>query len=198
MRIALTFDDGPGPWTAAILDLLAEHGAWATFFVLGSNVEGREAVLRRAVAEGHELGNHTFDHHDPRRLSDEELRAELERTGAVVRRAAGVDPRLARPPYGHDAERFARVAAGLGLETVLWTVDPRDWTEPPAKRLARRILRQARDGAIVDLHDGVPGRSLPGRSRQPTVDALALVLPELRRRGFELVTLSGERPHSAG
>jgi peptidoglycan-N-acetylglucosamine deacetylase len=183
VKLALTFDDGPGPLTPTVLDLLAAHAARGTFFVVGHNVAGNEALLRRTLAEGHELGNHTFDHHDPRRLSDAELRDELRRTSEAVRTATGAVMRLARPPYGLDAERFERVAAGVGLRTVLWTVNPRDWLEPPAERLAARIVRYARDGAIVDLHDG-------RRAGQCTPDALALALPQLRDRGFRLVTVS--------
>jgi protein-L-isoaspartate(D-aspartate) O-methyltransferase len=189
LKLALTFDDGPGPVTPPLLDLLAGHGARATFFVLGRMVEGREETLRRTVAKGHEVGNHTWSHHRPRGLSDDELRDELARTSARIEEVAGIRPRLARPPYGGDEERFARVAAGLGLHTVLWTVNPRDWLEPPADWLARAILRYARPGAIVDLHDGFTPRR-PDAPRQAMVGALRLVLPQLTERGFRLVTVS--------
>jgi len=189
LKLALTFDDGPGPVTPPLLDLLAEHGARATFFVLARMVEGREETLRRTVAERHEVGNHTWSHHRPRELSDDELRHELARTSARIEEVAGMRPRLARPPYGADEERFARVAAGLGLRTVLWTVNPRDWLEPPADWLARAILRYARPGAIVDLHDGFTPRR-PNAPRQATVEAVRLALPQLAERGFRLVTVS--------
>jgi protein-L-isoaspartate(D-aspartate) O-methyltransferase len=187
--LALTFDDGPGTVTPALLDLLAEHGARATFFVLGRMVEGREETLRRTVAEGHEVGNHTWSHHRPRELSNDDLRDELARTSARIEEVTGIRPRLARPPYGADEERFARVAAGLGLRTVLWTVNPRDWLEPPADWLARAILRYARPGAIVDLHDGFTPRR-PNAPRQATVEAVRLALPQLAECGFRLVTVS--------
>ena len=135
-RVALTFDDGPGDWTPALLDELGEHGARATFFVLGEPIAGREAVVRRAVAESHELGNHTWSHRAAWRLSDGELRDELARTGRLLREVASVDTVFARPPYGRDYRRFARVAGDLGLRTALWSVDPRDWAQPPAERIA--------------------------------------------------------------
>src|SRR6266508_4115534 len=170
-------------------DAADPHAARATFFVLARMVEGREETLRRTVAERHEVGNHTWSHHRPRELSDDELRHELARTSARIEEVAGMRPRLARPPYGADEERFARVAAGLGLRTVLWTVNPRDWLEPPADWLARAILRYARPGAIVDLHDGFTPRR-PNAPRQATVEAVRLALPQLAERGFRLVTVA--------
>ncbi|MDP8910867.1 MAG: polysaccharide deacetylase family protein [Actinomycetota bacterium] len=189
--VALTFDDGPGDWTGAILDLLAAHGARATFFVLGHSIAGREDVLRRTVADGHELGNHTFGHHHPLELSDAALREELRLTSERIADVTGVPPRLARPPYGEDAERFAQIAAELELSpTVLWSVDPLDWQEPPSQTVARRTLDAIHPGAIVDLHDGFRIRGDVERSRQPTAEAVARIIPALHERGYELVTVS--------
>ena len=188
--IALTFDDGPGDWTPALLDLLRANGARATFFVLGESIAGREDVLRRAAAEDHELGNHTWSHRRASTLSDGDLREELQRTGARVAEVVGATPKLARPPYGEDAERFARVAAGLGLgPTVLWSVDPEDWREPPAAEIVAATLAGARPGAIVDLHDGFR-RGSSSQTRQSTVDAVAELLPALDVRAFRCVTVS--------
>jgi peptidoglycan/xylan/chitin deacetylase (PgdA/CDA1 family) len=152
--------------------------------VLGAAIEGREDVLRRAVGEGHELGNHAWSHQRPASLTDGELRDELARTAAEIERVAGVSPRLLRPPYGDDPERFEAVG-----ERVLWTVDPEDWTEPPAEEIVVRVLREAEPDAIVLLHDGVP-RDESARTRQPTVDAVARLLPALGDRGYTCVTVS--------
>jgi peptidoglycan/xylan/chitin deacetylase (PgdA/CDA1 family) len=178
--LALTFDDGPSEWTEPILDLLAAHGARATFFLVGSWVAGRERTLERARAEGHELGNHTFWHSRAPTLDDDELREELRRGADAV----GPDVRLVRPPYGEDAERFDRVAAELGLgPTVLWSVDPRDWEVTDDEVIVERVLADVDAGAIVDLHDG--------RRPQPaTVAAVETLLPRLGERGFRLVTVS--------
>jgi peptidoglycan/xylan/chitin deacetylase (PgdA/CDA1 family) len=188
--VALTFDDGPGDVTPAILDLLGEYGARATFFVQGQAIAGREDVLRRIAAEGHEIGNHLYSHPHAARLSEAELRAELIRAGERIEEVLGTPPRLVRPPYGEDAERVSRVAGELGLgPTVLWSVDPRDWEEPPAAEIVRRTLAGLEPGAIVDLHDGfTPWR--PDASRQPTVEAIAELLPALSARGYRCVTVS--------
>jgi peptidoglycan-N-acetylglucosamine deacetylase len=186
--IALTFDDGPGEWTPAILDLLARHAAQATFFYLGERVQGLAQVVRRAVAEGHEPGNHLFSHRHPEALSDEEIRDEVVRTAVEIERATGTAASLLRPPYGEEPERVAAIGAELHLgPVVLWSIDPEDWRSPPAEAIVEQVLEEARAGAIVDLHDGW-GRT--PRDRQPTVEALERLLPELRTRGFELVTVS--------
>jgi peptidoglycan/xylan/chitin deacetylase (PgdA/CDA1 family) len=176
--IALTFDDGPSEWTDPIVDLLAEHGARATFFVVGSAVEGREATLERTRSEGHELGSHTFSHLRPLGLDDDDLREEIRRGAEAV----GGGASLVRPPYGEDAARFDRLAGELGLgPTVLWSVDPRDWEATDGRLVAERVLAGATCGAIVDLHDG--------RRPQPaTVAAVELLLPILDERSFSLVT----------
>ena len=181
--IALTFDDGPSDVTPRVLDVLAAHGRRSTFFVLGRSVPGREHMLQRAVTEGHELGNHLFSHTHPGWLEDAELLEELERTSALIERATAVRPRLVRPPYGEDSERVAAIAAGIGLEpTVLWTVDPKDWRPSEPQRLAEHVLRAARPGAIVDLHDG--------GGTDATAEALGLLLPALAERGYLAVTVS--------
>lgn len=192
--IALTFDDGPGDWTPAILDALGRHAAHATFFYLGERVQRREQVVRRALAEGHEPGNHLFSHRHPEALSDEELREEILRTAGEIDRATGATAALVRPPYGEEPERVAAIGAELGLgPVVLWSIDPEDWRSPPVHEIVEHVLDEARAGAIVDLHDGW-GRT--PRDRQPTVEALERLLPELRSRGFDVVTVS-ELLHAA-
>jgi peptidoglycan-N-acetylglucosamine deacetylase len=186
--LALTFDDGPGDWTGAILDLLDRHGARATFFCLGERVQGRAPLLRRMLAEGHEIGNHLFSHRHPEALSDDEVRDEMARTVREIEGSTGLAPTLVRPPYGEEPERVAAAAAALGLgPVVLWSIDPEDWKMPPAEAIAECVLEQARPGAIVDLHDGW-GRT--EGTRQPTVEALERLVPGLQSRGFDLVTVS--------
>jgi peptidoglycan/xylan/chitin deacetylase (PgdA/CDA1 family) len=190
LRLALTFDDGPSPHTEVIADLIAEHGGVGTFFVLGDRIPGEEPLLRRMVAAGHELGNHTYSHPHCARLDEPELREELARAQQVIAEASGQAPVLVRPPYGEDAERVGVVGAGLGLACILWDVDPIDWRERNVERIVRRVLDGVHDGAIVDFHDGWPSQHTGIRDRTPTVDALREILPELVRRGYEAVTVS--------
>ena len=189
-RVALSFDDGPSPHTGEIADLIAAAGGAGTFFVLGGAVAGSEQLLARMAGAGHELGNHTYSHPHCGRLDEEELAGELRRAQEVITAAAGVAPRLVRPPYGEDADRVERVAAGMGLGCALWTIDPRDWRERSGERIARRVLDRLHDGAVVDLHDGWPATHRGVRDRSGTVEAVRLLLPELRARGYEAVTIS--------
>ena len=141
------------------------------------------------MADGHEIGNHTWSHARSSTLADAELRSELERTGAEVERTCGIRPTLARPPYGDDAERFAAIGAQLGLTTVLWSIDPRDWEQPPAPAIAERTVAALHPGAIVLLHDGWR-RGSSRTSSAPTAEALASLLPALGERGYRCVTVS--------
>ena len=189
--VALTFDDGPSIWTAPILDLLEQHDARATFFVLGGSVPGREDLLRRILADGHELGNHTSSHPDPAAVSDEVLVDEIRRCAEAIETACGHRPTLARPPYGGAPERFAAAASQVGASaTVLWSVDPADWNQEEAAPIVEHVLQEVRPGAIVDLHDGMPLDSRGAPTRQATVDAVAKLLPELIARGYRAVTVS--------
>jgi chitooligosaccharide deacetylase len=186
--LALTFDDGPSRWTPAVLDLLAEHEARATFFVVGRYAEERPELVARMAQEGHEVGNHTFDHVDAAYTEDAELGDQIARTSEAIL-AAGAQPHLMRPPYGREPERVAELAHAQGLApTVLWSVEGRDWEERPPGEIAADVLRGSAPGAIVLLHDGVP----PGEEREcaATVAALGWILPALRGEGYELVTLS--------
>jgi peptidoglycan-N-acetylglucosamine deacetylase len=197
--LALTFDDGPSRWTPALLDVFGEHGGRGTFFVLGRAVDGRAAVLRRSVREGHELGNHLLSHRSAEHLDEEEIRRELVATGERVRAASGALPRLVRPPYGASCERVAPVAAGLGLgPTIFWSFSPRDWRERKPGPIVERVLEHAAPGAIVVLHDAVAPQPRPWnrrvaratRSRRPTVAAVAEILEVLTKEGYGFVTVS--------
>ena len=183
-RIALSFDDGPSQWTPAILDLPAAAGARATFFVLGRSIEGQEDVLRRIAAEGHELGNHGHSHRDMRELTGEEILDELRSTADRIEGLGLERPRLVRPPYGEGVERLERLGAG---RVVLWSVDPCDW-RGDADRVVGVVLAEARDGAVVLLHDGRPPvDSRSAETREATVEAVGRVLEELG--GWEFVTV---------
>lgn len=193
MRLALTFDDGPSAWTEGILDLLAAHGGHATFFVIGSVVRERRNVLERIVAEGHELGNHTWSH--PwlaRDCDDAQVEEEFRRTNEVLTEIVGYPPRRFRAPHYDVDERVEHIASRVGLVHTRGDVTPPDWR--PGLRgavIATLVLQQANPDVIVGLHDGIPpGGSGAGTSRQSTVDAMAIILPRLLERGLECETAS--------
>jgi peptidoglycan-N-acetylglucosamine deacetylase len=186
--MALSFDDGPSRQTPAILDVLAAHGALGTFFILGERVAGKEEILGRILAEGHEIGNHTFSHPHALDLDDGELEHDIARCQRLLTAA---EPVLMRPPYGEDPIRTARLAAARGLPTTaLWSIDPKDFIERDGAEIARVIETEAAPGAIIDLHDGWPRVTSTARDRTPTIEALDLVIPRLTAKGYRFVTIS--------
>ncbi|MER7056536.1 MULTISPECIES: polysaccharide deacetylase family protein [unclassified Streptomyces] len=181
--VALTVDDGPDPtWTPALLDVLAAHAVEATFFVIGERAREHPALLRRLLAAGHRLGNHSYSHFQPfATLPTADLAREMYETQRVVTGETGVSPTLFRAPAGGWSRGVLAAARDHGLTPVDWTVDPKDWREPPADRTAERVAR-ARPGDIVLCHDG-------GGDRSRTVKALDLALTRLRGRGTLFTTL---------
>ena len=150
--LSLTFDDGPGEVTAPLLDVLARHGARATFFFVGELIAGREDELARAARAGHEIGVHGWVHEDHR--DDPRARAAgAMRTADLLEAACGVRPRLFRPPFGSTSPELEAAMADRGLRTVLWDVDPRDWDDPGVDAIHERTLAAVAPGAIVLLHE---------------------------------------------
>lgn len=185
--IALTFDDGPVGHTARLLDVLAEYGARATFFVVGGQVAERPEMVRRQLAEGHEVGNHSYTHANLGHAPPAVVRAEIGRTQDVVERAAGMRPRLFRPPYGATGGTVTQVARKHGLAQILWSVDTLDWRDRDAGLVRRRAVEGARPGRVVLMHDIQPS----------TLEAVPGILRKLAAEGFMFVTVSelfnGER-----
>jgi len=180
--IALTFDDGPHPQnTPRLLDLLRERNVKATFYVIGRSVDLHPGVLRRTVAEGHEIGNHSHTHRLMTQLNDSEVRNEMQRCEDAIGRAAGVRPRTMRPPYGGLAQRQRDlVHAEFGYPTILWNVDPLDWKRPGPSVVAQRLISGASPGGILLAHD----------LHSQTVDAMPATVDGLLRQGFKFVTVS--------
>jgi peptidoglycan/xylan/chitin deacetylase (PgdA/CDA1 family) len=180
--IAMTFDDGPHPNnTPRLLDMLRERNIKATFYVIGRNVDLYPNVLRRTVSEGHEIGNHTYTHPILSKLGDSTVREELTKCRDAVARAAGVQPRTMRPPYGALLQRQREwIHAELNYPTIMWSVDPLDWKRPGASVVTSRILTGTTPGAIVLAHD----------LHASTVDAMPATLDGLLNKGFKFVTVS--------
>jgi len=180
--VAITFDDGPHPQnTPRLLDILRARNVKATFYVIGRSVDLYPQVVRRSVAEGHEIGNHTHTHRLLSKLSDSEVRLELSRCRDAVANAAGVRMRTMRPPYGGLLQRQREfVHAEFGYPTILWAVDPLDWKRPGPSVVTSRILGGTTAGSIILAHD----------LHAQTVDAMPATLDGLLRRGFQFVTVS--------
>ncbi|MBO7747990.1 polysaccharide deacetylase family protein [Paenibacillus sp. MWE-103] len=187
-ELALTFDDGPEPRTTnQILDLLKQYHAKATFFVIGYRVEKYPDIVKREIAEGHEVANHTFNHvFFTKGVASETIQREIARTDRSLKQLTGKKPFLFRPPGGYYNDKSIDIARKLGYTTVLWSwhQDTEDWRSPGVRHIANKVLKNARNGDIVLLHDYVSGASIH------TVKALQVILPELERRGFKLVTVS--------
>lgn len=179
--VALTIDDGPSEATAEILRVLEEHEARATFFVIGRHVEERPDVAREIVAAGHELGHHMMLDEPSRSLPDEVFASRFDEMDGILADLGG--SRIFRPGSGWFDDRMVRVAGKRGYRTVLGSVYPFDAHLPWAGFLAWYVRTHTEPGSVIVLHDG-PERGLR------TAEVLASVLPELTRRGFELVTVS--------
>lgn len=182
--VALTFDDGPSPrFTPQVLALLEQEGVPATFFVVGREAERFPALVRQEVADGFEVGNHSWNHiMTP--MEPAQAAWEVGQTERLLHRLTGELPSLFRPPGGELNTGVAGYAQRQGRTVVTWDVDPRDYAPgQDAERVAAQVLAQVRPGSIILLHDG-------GGDRSATVAALALVIPALRERGFGFVSLS--------
>jgi len=182
--LALTFDDGPSPlYTPAVLALLQQHRARATFFVIGQELVRYPQIARQAAVAGMELGNHGFNHLALTGLDPTAIRAEAAPVERELTAITGSRPTLYRLPQGRGDARALRALADLGYTVVSWSIDPRDWAGGTAASIAALVGRQARPGSIVLLHDG-------GGDRSATVGAVRLLLPALAAQGYRIVTVS--------
>lgn len=183
--VALTFDDGPSPqFTPQILQILDAYGVKATFFVVGSQARLYPSLVREIAERGHVIGNHTFTHpSDIRELSEAQLLAELFLASRAVEQAAGIRPRLFRPPKGKISSRELWLVESHGYQVVLWSVSADHREAKTPQQMAARVIRMVRPGAIILMHDG----PLPIRWKDAA--ALPLIIEELRSLGYRFVTV---------
>lgn len=176
--VALTFDDGPHKtWTSAKLDTLKEKGVVATFFMIGNQVIAYPDVVKRIYAEGHELGNHTWDHAQLTRLDGPAIKDELDQTEAAIKNAAGQDAPVFRPPYGAYNSTVEQVSP---LPIILWSVDPDDWRDRDTGIVTDRVVSATKAGDIVLMHD----------IYETTENAVPVIIDKLRAKGLCFVTVS--------
>ncbi|TCB93414.1 polysaccharide deacetylase family protein [Micromonospora zingiberis] len=183
--VALTFDDGPGPrWTPMVLDILHQHHVPATFFMVGERARRHAALVQGRLA-GHEVGSHSWAHHDLARMSFEQAYQDLARTHRELVAVTGQEPRLLRPPYGHLAGSTTAAAARLGYQVVLWSQQMREGEFPddPGGH-ARRIVADIQPGTILLAHD------VGDHQRLVSLHGLPEIIDQLRAHGYEFVTVS--------
>ena len=180
--IAMTFDDGPvRANTTRLLDMLRQRNIKASFFTVGQMAKNAPDLMRRMVAEGHEMANHTWTHPKMNKLSDAANRSELRRAADQIFAITGVVPHMYRPPYGAITARQKEwIMQEFGYPTILWSVDPLDWKTKNAASTRSRILAQTRPGAIILVHD----------LHASSVDAMPGTLDGLLAKGFRFVTVS--------
>ena len=188
--IALTYDDGPHPViTPRLIELLRAKGARATFFLLGDAVKAHPKLVETLVAAGMEVANHSDTHRQFTKLTEAQIRAELD---ACHRRILGAAPnaqvRVMRPPYGSWNQAVMRVAHEMGYKVILWDVDTNDWRKRTTAQMTQQILSQARDGSIILMHDRY----------QASLKTTAQVIDALSAQGYRFVTVSellAQPPH---
>ena len=181
-HIAITFDDGPHPRnTPRLLDMLKQRNIKATFFVVATNAKRYPQLMQRMVAEGHEIGNHTITHGDLSKMSNAQIKRELDGCRDAIIQSCGVNPRLMRAPYGalRSAQKIY-IKDNWGYPNIDWSVDPEDWRQPGPSVVANRILSNTRPGGIVLVHD----------IHAASIVAMPQTLDGLLHRGFRFVTTS--------
>lgn len=179
--IALTFDDGPrAAVTNRILDSLAANGGRATFFMVGTSINGNAAVIQRMVSQGCEVANHTNDHKYLSKLGAEGITSQLGAVNQKVAAACGVSPVLMRPPGGYINDNTLAVLKNLGMPAIMWSIDTRDWQHRNPQKTIETVLTQVKDGDIILMHD----------LYETTAQAAEVLIPELTARGYQLVTVS--------
>ncbi|MFJ8530477.1 peptidoglycan-N-acetylglucosamine deacetylase [Bacillus sp. NPDC094106] len=183
-EVALTFDDGPDSvFTPQILDKLKSYDVKATFFLLGENAERYPNVVKRIANEGHIVGNHTYNHPNLVKVSDEEYHNQIIKTEEILRKLTGYAPKFMRPPYGEIREKQLEWATEQNFMIVQWSVDTVDWKGVSAEKITNTVLGNAFPGSVILQH------STPGGHLQGSVNALDRIIPELKAKGSRFVTL---------
>ena len=175
--IALTFDDGPGPYTKSIVNCLKKYGMHATFFVVGNRAGSYKSALKAASRAGCEIGNHSWDHADLSSRSPSQIRSQISRTNKQIKAITGKKPVLMRPPYGSVN---SRVRKNVKMPLIYWSVDTLDWKTRSKSATVSSVMKHAKDGQIILMHD----------IHTPTRAAALTLIPKLVKKGYQLVTVS--------
>lgn len=176
-QVALTFDDGPHPvYTKKLLEGLEARNVTATFFVVGKNIPGNEALIAQMDRDGHLIGNHTYDHVKICEMNGSDACEQVEKTSSLIRGITGKDTEYVRPPFGAWNKNME---CSFTMIPVLWSVDPKDWTTKNTEVIVQRVLDEVEDNDIILLHDYYDS----------SVDAALQIVDELLKQGYEFVTV---------
>ncbi len=185
-QVALTFDDGPDTdFTPKILDVLRKNNVKATFFIVGKRAAAHPEMVKLIAAEGHAIGNHTWDHPDLVKLTPDQIKSEIDRTEQQLHSILGYLPSLFRPPYGAATHNDVAIIAALGYKVIDWSVDTRDWAGVPVATIMDNVHKEVKPGGII-LEHCAGGK---GEDLNNTVQALPQIIAYLRANGYTFVTV---------
>lgn len=182
-EVALSFDDGPDiNATPKILKILRQYNLRATFFSIGQHVEAYPQITREVYAEGHTIGNHSWNHPDLTTLSPDQVSWQLDYTSQIIQKTIGIKPLLMRPPYG-AINRLAHIQIeNAGMLPVLWNVDTEDWKLAGVDSIVQKAMSEVKNGSIILMHDG-------GGERSQTIAALPIIITKLQHQGYKIVSM---------
>ncbi len=181
--ISITFDDGPSVYTERYLKILKDHGAVATFFNLGQNVDEMPEISKKIVADGHEIMSHTYHHDVLTKDSAERVQSELDSSYESIKKATGVETTMIRPPYGAFTSKTWAVTQGKMSASILWNQDSLDWSRPGVDKIVANAINGIQPGYIILMHDG-------GGPREQDLEALPQILDKLHDQGYTFVTVT--------
>ena len=176
-KIAITFDDGPHPkYTEKLLEGLKDRNVKATFFIIGENAALYPDIVKKISEDGHLIGNHTYSHVNLSCISIDNAILEITKTNDLIKQYTGITPKYIRPPYGLYSNSLKKET---NLTPILWTIDPRDWSVLNTDSVVKHVLKRAKDGDIILLHDIF----------DTSVEAAFKIIDELKSKGYEFVTV---------
>lgn len=175
--VALTFDDGPNHNTSRVLDILEKYNVKATFFILGSNINGNEKTIKRMNDLGMEIGNHMYSHKLLTKLENDKILSEINEVDNLIFNITNKYPTLIRPSYGTVNDRIKKI---IDRPIIIWNIDTLDWKNHNSKEIANKVLKKVKNGDIVLMHD----------IYRATANSLEIIIPKLLENGYELVTVS--------
>ena len=174
--VALTFDDGPSKYTPEILQVLKENNSEATFFVLGTEANRYKDTLNQIIENGNQVGNHTYNHEDLTKLSDEDVYRQVQGTNDIIYNASGYTATIMRPPYGASDDELNKK---ISRPVIKWSIDTRDWENRNTQMILDNIFNNVKDGDIILMHD----------LYETTAEAAKIAVPKLIEMGYQLVTI---------